>query len=939
VDNNNNIVTDNDGSVTFSISGQAGEWVLPPYGTIAKVVNSSAGESNIKIRSLTVAGTIKISASVAGLQQGYIEVNTVAGPVTKMRVTVTPSEIFADETSTAVVTVEMFDVNWNQITNFNGQAVLVAAGPIRPVRETKTIIGGTTSFVLTAQSVAGGVKVRITNDSAGTEEVSMTAKPKNVSKIQVIASRALLFADGQDNTVIQAMLFDRDDNPVTTATDTVKFDVSGQGLFVTGQSVSTSCHISAMNGIAYVTVKSTTTTGNINITGTINVGTTTATSQPVVLTTMAQLEVKKIVLSIDNINLKANENITAVRAVMSDINGNKVETANDTVKFSIDGEANIMSGTDTVKMVYVQSTQGIAQMNIKSTKVTGNVTVSAESGQVEVTTVSFITKSGYPTTMVCTADKTVVAGNGKEKVKFAAYAIDANGNIAADYTSPVMFTITGYGEIETTVPVTPNMTGVAEITARSKVGVGTMTVTATSGSLYPGAVTVLVNPQPGYKILLMSDPVQVYSGEKSTVTAVIVDESGNITRSERTVTFSASGGSFSYAEVLSKDGISQSVFTGVNAGDVVITASADGLVSGNMNLTVVSSTKVVGMEIFTSTVVYVPIKYTARFCTVDNNNNKIGSINKDVVITLYGSNNEIIDSTVSKLVNGELSYTVYLNMSGKYSFKLSAAGLPDKTVNLYCMINRTVDNNVYSRIEYGDIKLYVSSNTFDKDVVLRIAKQTLSGTMRAAGFYDKNPANLAMRNNTAVELVAEDQAGNPTTVQFQSGKTVGLTLPYLDKNQDGSVDGTEIPEQNVRVWQQAGTGWQLAASDCQVDTNRNTVTVMISQLGVYAVMTAGIDPAIAKLVVYPNPFESDTKFAFVIGSQGDVTIDIYTVTGRLIKKLIKQVAVSDPENVVISYSGTDDKDEPIANGTYLYKVTAKNGDKKHVKTGKFTKVR
>lgn len=93
---------------------------------------------------------------------------------------------------------------------------------------------------------------------------------------------------------------------------------------------------------------------------------------------------------------------------------------------------------------------------------------------------------------------------------------------------------------------------------------------------------------------------------------------------------------------------------------------------------------------------------------------------------------------------------------------------------------------------------------------------------------------------------------------------------------------------------------------------------------------------------YPNPFSEETIFAYQLKQPAEeVTIKIYTVSGRLIRTLI------DPGHLetggVISYSeiswdATDEYGDTIANGVYFYKLEARQGEKAVTRIMKMAKV-
>jgi hypothetical protein len=77
--------------------------------------------------------------------------------------------------------------------------------------------------------------------------------------------------------------------------------------------------------------------------------------------------------------------------------------------------------------------------------------------------------------------------------------------------------------------------------------------------------------------------------------------------------------------------------------------------------------------------------------------------------------------------------------------------------------------------------------------------------------------------------------------------------------------------------------------------------------------------SIASVMNYPNPMRGNTCFAYELSQPAEVTIKIYTISGRLI-----QVLNDYSECSSIPSNGTDAiRTRPIANGVYLYKVIAK----------------
>lgn len=82
----------------------------------------------------------------------------------------------------------------------------------------------------------------------------------------------------------------------------------------------------------------------------------------------------------------------------------------------------------------------------------------------------------------------------------------------------------------------------------------------------------------------------------------------------------------------------------------------------------------------------------------------------------------------------------------------------------------------------------------------------------------------------------------------------------------------------------------------------------------------------SNIVVYPNPMNNNGTIAFELSSKEDVYIEIYSITGRLMKRVTQSGLVAGQHNIQF---GVND----LSNGTYIVRLKA--GDR--VETAKFIK--
>lgn len=85
--------------------------------------------------------------------------------------------------------------------------------------------------------------------------------------------------------------------------------------------------------------------------------------------------------------------------------------------------------------------------------------------------------------------------------------------------------------------------------------------------------------------------------------------------------------------------------------------------------------------------------------------------------------------------------------------------------------------------------------------------------------------------------------------------------------------------------------------------------------------------AIERVLNYPNPFTTFTEFYFEHNQSCaflNVQVDVYTVSGRLVKSIVTVSNTDGFRNEPIPWNGRDDFGDRLATGVYLYKVTVRN---------------
>jgi hypothetical protein len=108
------------------------------------------------------------------------------------------------------------------------------------------------------------------------------------------------------------------------------------------------------------------------------------------------------------------------------------------------------------------------------------------------------------------------------------------------------------------------------------------------------------------------------------------------------------------------------------------------------------------------------------------------------------------------------------------------------------------------------------------------------------------------------------------------------------------------------------------------DVNNNSSTASIDFL-----VQEKQAPTLEHVYNYPNPFSTKTSFMFEHNqacSSLDVQIQIYTVSGKLVKSISKVVPTVGFRSEGIEWDGKDEYQDQLAKGVYVYRLKIKNAD-------------
>ncbi len=270
---------------------------------------------------------------------------------------------------------------------------------------------------------------------------------------------------------------------------------------------------------------------------------------------------------------------------------------------------------------------------------------------------------------------------------------------------------------------------------------------------------------------------------------------------------------------------------------------------------------------------------------------------------IFGLRNNYLFNGKASVVNGlwSISFVVPKDISYQFDFgKISAYAykpnsLTDASGQYSNLIIGGTDPNAPSDNLPPRIKMYMNDESFV------FGGLTEKDALFLAQLTDENGINTSV-SGVGHEIAATlDNDEKPLVLnQFYTSKLNDYkngTVKYPYKDLSSGPHSIKL-----KVW----------------DTYNNS-----SESYLEFIVASNLKIALSHILNYPNPFSTHTVFHFDHNRSGedlDVMIQIYTVSGKLIKTLDSKVYSSTSHFMGLDWDGRDDFGDKIGKGVYVYRV-------------------
>ncbi len=268
----------------------------------------------------------------------------------------------------------------------------------------------------------------------------------------------------------------------------------------------------------------------------------------------------------------------------------------------------------------------------------------------------------------------------------------------------------------------------------------------------------------------------------------------------------------------------------------------------------------------------------------------------------------IIYKGKASILNGEFSFSFIVPKDIQYTFgngKIS-----------YYAENGSIDATGW----YEDFIIGGSSDTILDDNAGPVINLFLNSELFVSGgTTNENPVILAnMSDESGINTVGTGIGHDIiATLDGNSAESVVLN-DYYEAEKDSYTNGSvRYPFKSLSEGPHTLT---LKAWDILNNSSEASIEFIVSS-------SAGL--ALTHVLNYPNPFTTRTEFWFEHNQPCcglDVQIQIFTITGKLVKTISRNVSTNGFRADPIEWDGNDDFGSPLARGVYIYRLRVKNAD-------------
>ena len=163
------------------------------------------------------------------------------------------------------------------------------------------------------------------------------------------------------------------------------------------------------------------------------------------------------------------------------------------------------------------------------------------------------------------------------------------------------------------------------------------------------------------------------------------------------------------------------------------------------------------------------------------------------------------------------------------------------------------------------------------------------------------------------------------------GNSIGHDLTaVIDGNTENAIVLNDVYQADLNTYRSGQVRYRLndlAEGTHTLDLKAWDVHNNSSTRSLEFVVAASAELALERVLNYPNPFTTRTEFYFEHNrpcGELDVQVQVFTVTGRLVKTLGRRLACEGFRSEPLAWDGLDDQGDKLGRGVYVYRLSIAN---------------
>jgi integrase len=307
-------------------------------------------------------------------------------------------------------------------------------------------------------------------------------------------------------------------------------------------------------------------------------------------------------------------------------------------------------------------------------------------------------------------------------------------------------------------------------------------------------------------------------------------------------------------------------------------------------------------------------------------------ITKDSSLTVLTSSKTTTQTSITEEMELENETTYYIYVQGE-----NAEGEKSKvyrTNGVYVKSNIGSYGEETEMLYNSGVKINIPANTFSEDYKIEVETKGPSETIISQAnnkIENSTYRSYAQISGKYYEFKARKKSDGTEIKNFDKGITI--KIPYTDADGDGIIDGTSVKVKSLKIYylNESNVEWEKM-KNVWYDTTNKTVNFMTDHFSIYGLLESEEEGTeLEKIIIYPNPCKIKEIKNVIIGNLPieieDLKIEIYDISGKLLKKLDKNNVEREVSGNKIYWNGMSNKNERLASGIYIARISSQGSHK------------